>query len=70
LDVVTKNLAVTLGSTLAETFTTLSACRRDALVCIIRCDNEVERDEVDLHWSMLKRDADVETSPKQVISRP
>ena len=28
LDVVTKNLAVTLSTTLAETFTTFSACTR------------------------------------------
>jgi hypothetical protein len=32
LDVVTKNLAVTLGSTLSETLATFSACREDASV--------------------------------------
>ena len=32
LDVVTKNLAVALGTTLAETLAALSACKVDALV--------------------------------------
>lgn len=32
MDVVTQNLAVTLGSTLAKTLSSLSACRQDASV--------------------------------------
>jgi len=32
LDVVTENLAMTLGATLSETLAALSACREDGLV--------------------------------------
>jgi hypothetical protein len=38
LDVVTKNLAVTLCSTLSETLATFSACRENASVCWYRKD--------------------------------
>jgi hypothetical protein len=35
LDVVSKNLAVTLGSSLSETLSALSTCREDMLVTVV-----------------------------------
>jgi len=35
LDVVTKNLAVALGSSLSETLSALSTCREDMLVTVV-----------------------------------